>query len=181
MIPYFFETANRIISQDLSEKLIEISFNNLEKFISYKSKLTPGLVDGNNFLYGPLLDSLDEIKKITNSCSLSCFPMIIMHKPMVKVIKHRDDPNKRNTVLSTPLFPNKEYVSTNFWEKDQNGVATLLAAVCVFTNNNSVFLNTNKIHNLENNDNYRLNLQFCFDEPFEHVTELYKENKLFNL
>jgi hypothetical protein len=185
MEPYFYKLKQDIVSKDLKDYIIDFTFNNLDKFISYKGKKV-NYEDGNNFYLGSALQDSKEINKIIQSCSLDCFPVIMLHKPNTKVIKHIDDPNRRNCVLSIPLYPRLSYPPTWFWKEEGNFVEwqfkdSELLATCNFDDMFPAFLNTQEIHSLKTLDSYRINLQFCFTEPFEIVVEKYKKNKLFNL
>jgi hypothetical protein len=105
--------------------------------------------------------------------SLECFPMIVLHKPNTKVVKHTDDPYKRNTVIITPIHPAIEYPPTYFWNEDK------IVDTCYFSKGSSIFFNTQHTHSLNNDSNeYRFNLQICFDEDFETVLKLYQNSML---
>ena len=99
-----------------------------------------------------------------------------MHKPNSEVIKHKDKKVGRDTVLMMPIHPITNYPSTNFWNQDKENLIT----ICEFTDNNSVFFNTQEIHSLHNNnDEYRINLQMCFEEDIQTVVDMYEADKLF--
>jgi len=184
MEPYFYKLKQDIFSKDLKDYIVNFTFNNLDKFISYKGKKV-NYEDGNNFYLGSALQDSSEITEVIRSCNLDCFPVIMMHKPNTKVIKHVDDPNGRNCVLSTPLYPNESYSPTWFWKGEGTFVEWQfkdleLLATCEFDDMMPAFLNTQKIHSLKTLDSYRINLQLCFKESFEVVVEKYKNNNLFN-
>jgi hypothetical protein len=172
MTPYFYNIERQLFSSELLNELESFVLSKLDSFLSYQ--LGDGKTDGNNYYYAEDLKAIPEIKSFIKNCHLECFPMIVLHKPNGKVIKHVDDPNKRNTVIITPIHPAAGYASTKFWQ-DENCVA-----VCEFNIGSSTFFNTQKTHSLTNNSNeYRFNLQLCFDEDFETVLKLYHNNMLF--
>ena len=172
MTPYFYNIEKQLFSSELLNELESFVLSKLDSFLSYQ--LGNGKTDGNNYYYAEDLKAIPEIKSFIKNCHLECFPMIVLHKPNGKVIKHVDDPNKRNTVIITPIHPAVGYASTKFWQ-DENYVA-----VCEFNIGSSTFFNTQKTHSLTNNSNeYRFNLQLCFNEDFETVLKLYHNNMLF--
>jgi hypothetical protein len=184
MIPYFYNLQAPLISEELGDKIVKIAMSNLDKFVSYKGQRT-GKSDNNNYYFGSLLTSEPEIQKLVCSCTLKCFPIIMLHYPNVKVIRHVDNPNKRNTVLVVPLFPKGSYSPTWFWqpkgpfdqweEEELEPVATV-----EFTDNIPVLLNTQKPHSLENTtDSYRVQLQLCFEDSFADVYEKLRTHTLF--
>ena len=174
MSQYFLNLNKRLISDELSNTLLEIANRKLESFIDYHGQLTNEW-DGNSYLYVDEISNNPDIVRIKNSCSLYFFTVIMMHKPNVTVKKHVDDPNNRNCLIITPLAPKENYAPTRFWEKgNPNPVA-----VCDFSDFNSALVNTQMIHDLENCESYRFNLQFCFNEPYQVVKELYEKGELF--
>jgi hypothetical protein len=184
MIPYFYKLQAPLISKELGEKIVKIALDNLDKFVSYKGQRT-GKFDNNNYYYGPLINDELEIQKLVTSCTLKCFPIMMVHYPHVKVIRHIDNPNKRNTVIAMPLFPEDSYSPTWFWqpkgpfeqweEEELEPVATV-----EFTENIPVLLNTQEVHSLENpTDSFRVQLQLCFENSFSDVYEKLRTNTLF--
>ena len=171
MTPYFYNIEKQLFSSELLNELESFVLSKLDSFLSYQ--LGDGKTDGNNYYYAEDLKAIPEIKSFIKNCYLDCFPMIVLHKPNGKVIKHVDDPNKRNTVIITPIYPAKEYTSTKFWQDDN------CVAVCEFNKGGSTFFNTQKTHSLTNSNEYRFNLQLCFNEDFETVLKLYNNNMLF--
>jgi hypothetical protein len=177
MLPYYLNLNKRLISDDLSETLLEIAKNHIDDFIDYKGQST-GILDGNSFLssfrHADLFNH-SEIEELKNSCTLKFFTLFMMHRPNTIVKIHADDPNGRNCIIITPLFPKINYVPTRFWEKDKKDPV----AVCHFDNFNSTLVNTQVLHDLKNIDSYRINLQFCFTESMEEVAHLYETGQLF--
>ena len=49
MLPYYLNLNKRLISNELSETLLEIAKNHIDNFINYRGQLT-GRKDGNSFL-----------------------------------------------------------------------------------------------------------------------------------
>ena len=132
MTPYFYNIEKQLFSSELLNELESFVLSKLDSFLSYQ--LGNGKTDGNNYYYAEDLKAIPEIKSFIKNCHLECFPMIVLHKPNGKVIKHVDDPNKRNTVIITPIHPAVGYASTKFWQ-DENCVA-----VCEFNIGSSTFL-----------------------------------------
>lgn len=175
MKPYFFDLNTRLFSEELLSEIKELVDNNLDFFVEYKFG-EDDQTDGNNYYYQNKLNDVNELQTIIKKCSLKCFPMIVLHKPNSQVIKHIDDPYERNTVIITPVHPKDDYSPTHFWNNDE----TEIVATCNFKQGQSMLFNTQKMHSLNNDsDEYRYNLQICFDEDFETVLKLYQENKLF--
>jgi hypothetical protein len=175
MLPYFLNLNERIINDEACLMLLEIANTNIESFLDYRGRLNNEF-DGNS-TYSLRNTLIPKIQELKNSCKLNFHSTLFMHRPNIIVKKHRDDPNKRNCVLVTPLAPKENYAHTNFFQNfnDEEPVAT-----CDFSNFNSVFLNTRQFHSLKNYDVYRFNVQFCFNESFEVVTDLYQKGQLFN-
>ena len=172
MTPYFYNIEKQLFSSELLNELESFVLSKLDSFLSYQ--LGNGKTDGNNYYYADDLKAIPEIKSFIKNCHLDCFPMIVVHKPNVEVTKHVDSPNKRNTVIITPIHPAVGYSSTKFWQDDK------CVAVCEFNIGSSTFFNTQQTHSLTNNSNeYRFNLQLCFNEDFETVLKLYHNNMLF--
>ena len=183
MRPYFYKLSHSLISDTLKEKIIKLSNEQLGDFISYTGQRT-GKADGNHFYFGKLLNEDPDIISLISSCTLTCFPIIMLHYPNTKVLRHIDNPNKRNCVLLTPVFPKEDYTPTWFWNptgefdtwEDQDLEP---AATCNFENQNSVLLNTQQPHSLTSNDSFRINFQLCFERSFDDVYEKLRQNTLF--
>jgi hypothetical protein len=174
MIPYFYNFNTTLFSESLIEEVTDLVTNRLDSFVAYKGK--DDVIDGNNYYCANDLKEISEIKSFIKKCSLQCFPVIMLHKPNSSVIKHIDDPNKRNTVIITPLSPILNFSPTYFWNNKED---TEPLVTCNFSKNVSVLFNTQKIHSLINNSNeYRIGLQMCFHESFETILNLYQNGKL---
>jgi len=176
MLPYFLNLNERIIDDETCSLLLEIANKNIESFKVYRGKIN-GELDGNASYSSEEVASISKIQNLKKSCKLDFYPLIMMHRPNIIVKKHKDDPNKRNCVMVTPLSPKENYAPTAFFKCHY---AEDSVAICEFLNFNSVFLNTQQIHSLKNYDDYRFNLQFCFNESFEIVTDLYQKGQLFS-
>ena len=174
MLPYFLNLNKRFISDDLAKTILTLAEKNKKHFIHYRMQST-GLPDGNAYLTLRAPFTIPGIEKIKSSCSLELLPLVMMHVPNVVVDKHIDDPNKRNCLLITPLSPKENYVPVHFWEED--GLEP--AATCEFEKFNSAIINTQVLHELTNGNEYRFNLQFCFNESFDEVIDLYQKGILF--
>jgi hypothetical protein len=190
MIPYFYKLQSTLISEELGDKVVKLALDNLDKFVSYKGQKT-GIEDNNNYYFGPLLSQEPEIQRLVGSCTLECFPIIMLHRPNIKVIRHVDNPNRRNTVLSIPLFPKGSYSPTWFWKPKESfekwslfekleEIELELVATVDFTDNMPVLLNTQKVHSLDNlTESFRVQIQLCFGDSFEAVYEKLRTNTLF--
>ena len=178
MTPYFYNIEKQLFSSELLNELESFVLSKLDSFLEYQGG-DGGIKQGNfgnDYYYSEDLKKIPEIKSLIKNCHLDCFPMIVVHKPNVEVTKHVDSPNKRNTVIITPIHPAVGYSSTKFWQDDK------CVAVCEFNIGSPTFFNTQKTHSLTNNSNeYRFNLQLCFDEDFETVLKLYHNNMLFKV
>lgn len=172
MIPYFYNLEKQIFSDSLINELEIFVKNNLDSFVEYRGD--DDEIDGNNYYYSKELKAIPEIKSFMKKSSLECFPMIVLHKPNSRVIKHTDDPYKRNTLIITPIHPRTDYHPTYFWSGDR------LVATCEFSKGSPVLFNTQMTHSLNNDsDEHRFNLQLCFNEDFETVLKLYQLDMLF--
>lgn len=172
MLPYFYKLDKRLISKETSDFLIKFVLENINKFI--KNIPDSGFPEGNNHYFGKELLDIKEIQKLKNSCSINFYPVIYLQKPNDIVIPHIDNKKYRRSTLIHPLYPLENYSPTYFWGNDANPVA-----VCEFNDRLPAFLNVDKYHSLKNNNTYRFNLQFSFQENFDTVISLYQQNKLF--
>lgn len=177
MIPYFFDLGFSIFSHEEKEEILEVANVNRKKFISYISK--QGVKDGNELWKGDDLSRLPCIKKYLDSCNIEIFAMLVMHLPGVSIVKHIDEPNRRNCAISTPIRPFLNYPPTYYFSSRES---TTPVAVATFPKMNSCLLNTQEFHSLKNTStDFRLNVQLAFNDPFEVVVDLIKNKKLFNL
>jgi len=175
MSPYFFHLKKSLIIEETKKQIYDLTFKYIDSFISYKSQ-AHNREDGNNYLSPKELRDILELRLLIDSLSIKAFPLILMHKPNSKVVRHKDDPNKRNTVIIIPISDINEYTPTFFWH---NLETMRPSAICNPTEKGIIF-NTQKYHSLSNNkDSYRINFQLCFNEPFDHIVELYENDKLF--
>jgi hypothetical protein len=100
-----------------------------------------------------------------------------MHKPRRIVKNHIDEANKRKTVLITPIHPSDGYVPAYYYNSQTD---TEPVAACYYSRGQAVLFNTQKWHSVNNTtDEYRFNLQICFDVDFEIMLDLYQNNKFF--
>ncbi len=183
MKPYFYKLNKHLIGDEAKAQLIDLAFKNIEQFNAYVGKAT-GQKDGNCYYTGALFRECEELVSLVARCSIFCYPLFMLHHPYTKVPKHMDDKNHRNCILVTPLFPQENYAPTRFWEtlrnfEEQQKQESSLLAVCDFSDTMPVLLNTQVVHDLETKEGFRLNLQLCFNEPFEVVAELIEQDRLF--
>ena len=167
MLPYFYKLNKRIISDSLSQKLIEYFYDNENNFSS--------IPDGNWYLLSEEVKEFKEVSELIKSCSIRCNVVLLKHLPNTQITRHVDGGWYRRSVLATPLLPYKDYPSTYFYENEYDDAVTAID----FTDRNSVLFNTNKYHDLKVNDLVRVNFQMVFSETFENVYNLILEDKLF--
>jgi hypothetical protein len=114
MFPYFHKFNKRIISDELSQKLIEYFYDNENDFIS--------LPDGNWYLARQEIKEFKEVSELIKSCNGACYGVVfIMQLPNTVVPRHVDGPSFRRSVLATPLLPYTNYPSTHFYENEYDG------------------------------------------------------------
>jgi hypothetical protein len=175
MYPYFYELSISYFSEDEKYEIIEVSKKNEDLFIRYKS--IQGVLDGNELWKGEELSSLPCVNKYLKACTIECFPMFVRHSPGAIVIKHVDEPNKRDCVIAVPLLPKSGYAPTAYFNSREEAEPVAIAR---FPNLTPCLLNTQQVHGLINRSNEtRLNFQFAFNKSFDHVKNLIEENKLF--
>ena len=169
MFPYFHKFNKRIISDELSQKLIEYFYDNENNFIS--------LPDGNWYLARQEIKEFKEVSELIKSCNGACYGVVfIMQLPNTVVPRHVDGPSFRRSVLATPLLPYTNYPSTYFYENEYDDAVASID----FSDRNSVLFNTSKFHDLKANDSIRVNFQMVFSDTFEDVYKRVIEDKLFN-
>ncbi len=167
MFPYFYKLNKRIISDALSEKLIDYFYANENNFSS--------IPDGNWYLLSDEVSKFTEVLELKNSCNIWCNVVLLKHLPNTQITRHVDGGWYRKSVLATPLLPYDNYPSTFFYDNEYDEAK----ATIDFSDRNSVLFNTNKYHDLKTNNFVRLNFQMVFSEPFEVVHNLLLEDKLF--
>jgi hypothetical protein len=184
MIPYFFPTNEHFLSYNCKNNLIDESFERIDDFVSYVGQ-GASRDTGINFLRDQIVEH-QEIKDLVNSCSLKCYPVVLMVLPHTKLSRHVDDPNKRNCVLSIPLYPTANFPPMWFWKpegitlQDWQTNNLELLATCNFENMTAAFLNTQQVHSVHTFDDYRFNFQLCFNDSFEIVVDKYQQKNLFD-
>jgi hypothetical protein len=174
MEPYYYFIEDNIISAEAKEYAKNWATDNKDMFNSYIMKGL-NIPDNNNYLNWTDIHTSEEIKSLHERCSFKILVYLIMHKPNHTVATHKDSSYLRTSIISIPLLPEKDYAETNFFNEDKEMVATANLG-----NMQPAILNTQIFHNVVNNDNYRFNLQLCFEETFETVVEKYKSKELFD-
>jgi hypothetical protein len=176
MIPYFYDLEFSLFSSEEKEKILEVANKNKNNFINYVAK--SGYKDGNELWKGDELSNLPFVRKYLDSCSIDVFAMFVRHSPRVTVVKHTDEPNKRNCVIATPIRPLIDYSPTYYYTSRESSDPI---AVATFPKLNSCLLNTQEVHALTNtSDETRINIQLAFNDSFDVVLNLIKQKKLFN-
>jgi hypothetical protein len=177
MNSYFYQLDIPILTESEKDKLVELATFHNDDFKAYVS--VRNVIDGNETWRDTDLYELPFIKRLTENCTLPCIPVFVRHQPAAKVIKHTDDPNKRNTVLSIPLTPKVGYSPTYFFTSREE---TKPAAIATFPNLNACLLNTQEVHGLINtSSDMRINFQLAFNESFELVREMIINKTLFTI
>jgi hypothetical protein len=175
MLPYFFNLETSLFSFEEKDEILEIANKNRKNFIGYVSK--KGFKDGNDLWKGDELSTLPCIKNYLDSCNIEVFAMLVRHAPGITVIKHIDEPNRRNCAIATPIRPFFDY-SPTYYFSDRESVTPI--ATATFPNLNSCLLNTQEVHALRNySKETRINVQLAFNESFDVVCDLIKNNRLF--
>jgi hypothetical protein len=174
MEPYFYNLENHLFSID-ERKVIETTFrDNIQKFTAYID--FRGDIDDNNILKHRELSSNKSISRILSSLNIRPRSIIgLMHKPNTILKRHIDD--TRHGVIICPIYPLPgHYTSTDFYKlySDNNYTCS-----CIFPDNIPAIINTQEIHSVNNINDYRFNLQFCFNEDFSYLVQQYKQGKLF--
>jgi hypothetical protein len=175
---YFYQLDTPILKEEEKDELVELTLLHKNNFKAYASMKT-GTIDGNQSWRYYNLFGKSFITRLTENCNLSCIPLFIRHQPGVEVIRHIDDPNNRNTVLSIPLTPKVGYPPTYFFASREETDPVEIAS---FPNLNACLLNTQKLHSLVNTaTTLRINFQLCFNEPFDQVRKMIINKTLFNV
>jgi len=175
---YFYQLETPILHQAEKDELIALALSHDNDFKSYVA-MSSGITDGNQLWRDVDLYEKPFVKRLTDNCNIPCFPVFVRHQPNVRVIKHTDDPNKRNTVLSMPLTPKVNYPPTYFFVSREEPKPIAIAR---FPELNACLLNTQEVHALINTaDELRINFQLCFNDTFEVVREMIINKTLFKI
>jgi hypothetical protein len=164
-----------LLTDEEKEILVSKALADDENFFAYKGQKT-GKPDGNFIYVRGFLRETDFVQRIVRSCTIECYPLIMKHYPGTPVPIHVDNPNGRNCIIITPLIPKTDYVPTLFWK---NFDATEPYDIADFSDGNSILINTQSLHSLNNNDNLRMNFQICFESDFKTVAEKLDNGTLF--
>lgn len=187
MSPYFYQFVHDLLSEKSRDLLRNLADENNDLFFQYQSATT-GTIDNNCYLTVRTLpeftkEKYSEIFDLLDSCVLANYPIIMMHFPGIHVPMHRDDPNRRNCVISIPIQPVKGYSPTHFYKlksEQSHAINRQPIASAEFINGYPCLLNTQELHGLTNQSSQkRYNFQICFHESWEVVYNLVLENKLF--
>jgi hypothetical protein len=171
---FYYNLPCRLISEDGLNGLRKLGLSNLKNSREYIVH-DNGLPDGNRF-YKLGLNAIKDVKRLVNTCSIPCYPMLVIHAPGAVITKHTDDPNKRNCTILQPLYPITGYTNTIFYDS----INSLTGHIADFQNFMPKIFNTQAVHSVENTSLvYRFNLQLCFSEPIAVVVQLWETNTLF--
>lgn len=160
MRPYF--ESFEIFSRDEIQEIENLCVSYISQFFEYTTNR--GNKDGNRIC----IPEQKPFLKYLNKFSFDCHAMFMHHKPDVQVIRHVDDPNKRNCVLITPLYNNSKISPCYFYENDHVETPT---ATCHYEYGKSTLINTQQYHDLKNNENERYSFHVCFENDFDEVVK----------
>jgi hypothetical protein len=182
MHPYFQNLDRQLFTEEEKLSLVLFFSNNHGNFYQYKNNL--GELDDNNVHYSISNLHLPPVARVLIELNIRPTAVVgLMHKPNIKLIRHKDEKDMRRTVIICPLSPAPGlYTPTHFYKLKEGCTRardTEWAAACTFDNGVPAIVNTRQFHDLTNNDSYRYNLQFCFSQSFEEITGLYLEGRLF--
>jgi hypothetical protein len=188
MHPYFQNLKKQLFSQEEKDFLRDFFSKNQTDFFQYQTE--GGEHDGNMVHYSKSSVDLPPVKRVLKDMTLQPTVVVgLMHKPNIKVIRHRDENDLRRTVIICPLSPDPSlYAPTHFYELKEGvtkltfvdaAIDTEWAATCNWEDGIPAIVNTKTFHDLVNNGSYRYNIQFCFKETFEEIVDLYNTGKLF--
>ncbi len=173
--PYFHKLSNHLIDNETRSILVSHALAKSDEFFAYKGQRT-GNEDGNYIFVRGFLREVEGVQKLMRACTVECYPLIMKQHSNLKGPIHVDNPNGRNCVIITPLIPEKDFVSTNFYTSFEDAVPV---ASVDYSDGLPALINTQRLHNLNNNDNLRMNFQLCFENSFNEIRNLLLENRLF--
>lgn len=173
--PYYYKLDFPLLTEQERDFLVRKTLEVDDEFFAYKGQNT-GKPDGNYIFVRGFLRETDFVQRMVQACTINCYPLIMKHYPGTPVPIHVDNPNGRNCVIITPLIPKADYVPTLFWDSFD---ATEPVDTADFSKGDSILINTQRLHSLNNNTNLRMNFQICFEKPFREVRDLLVEGKLF--
>lgn len=172
---YFYKLSNHLIDEETRSILISHATGKSDEFFAYKGQRT-GKEDGNYIFVRGFLKEVEGVQRLIRACTVECYPLIMKQHANLKGPIHIDNPNGRNCVIITPLIPEKDFVSTNFYTSFEDTVPIVSVD---YSDGLPALINTQRLHNLNNNDNLRMNFQLCFENSFNEIRNLLLANKLF--
>lgn len=182
MHPYFYNLSDQLLTPQDKVDLTTYFSGYKDAFYQYKN--AEGVHDDNR-IYSSFenLTQPAVIKIRKRLLVRTSFVVGLMHQPNIQLIRHMDEKKERSTVIICPLHPIPEfYTPTRFYKLRKDWKVfndSDLDAICTFPNGVPAIVNTQQVHDLENGNNYRFNLQFCFKESFDEIVNLYLTGKLF--
>lgn len=182
MHPYFYNLSEQILSQEEKDELVGYLKQNSESFYQYENK--HGEKDENNVLDIPGMAEHPIIIRAVDKFIIK--PTIVvglMHRPNAKLNRHIDELELRRTIIICPLAPTPDLYSPTYFYKLHDGAVRAidsdLAATCTFEDGLPAIVNTKTIHDIQNNECYRFNLQFCFQQTYREIVTAYINGNLF--
>jgi len=162
-MPYFHQLKSRITTAAWDQDILDYAAVNHDQF--YQIPYGLGW-DGNQLLRIDRESDLPWLEILRNQMPLSVTKFVLVrHDPGCRVMPHRDRNPMRSTVIATAITPRQHYADTVFWQGDQE------VARCCWSDQ-SVILDTQQTHSLENGLETRISFQLCFREPFDTVVNL---------
>lgn len=175
MDPFFYKLPFRLLDDKTENLIVEKAMENPSEFFAYKGQRT-GKEDGNYIFVRGFLREVEGVQRLMKACTVECYPLIMKQHSNLKGPIHVDNPNGRNCVIITPLVPKKDFVSTNFYTSFED---TVPVASVDYSDELPTLINTQRLHNVNNNDNLRMNFQLCFKNSFVEIRNLLLDGKLF--
>lgn len=175
MDPFFYKLPYRLLDDATENLLVQKAMENPDEFFAYKGQRT-GKEDGNYIFVRGFLREVEGVQRLMKACTVECYPLVMRQSPNTPGPIHIDNPNGRNCVIISPLLPKIDYVPTQFWESFDS---TVPLATADFSDRMPALINTQKLHNINNNNNLRMNFQLCFEKSFNEIRNLLIDEKLF--
>lgn len=164
----YFKSYQGIFSDQEIAELREMCDNLTGKHISYITD--KGNTDG-NYIYVPEDQSI--IQKYLDKFEQKTWGMFMYHPPYGKVIRHVDDAKSRDCCLLTPLYDVKNIAPCYFYDTYDETAPPV--ATCHYEYGKSTLINTQEIHNLENNENERHTFQVCFSKSIMDMHKIFEK------
>ena len=174
----FYQLTQRIISDNLTEQLINFSKEETTIFHKLWYLEKTGKIENQGYQVCVMTNLVSKFPEIVNIMKKFSVPpsqvAIVKQSKYTNAFIHTDGNHKRRAVLATPLTPLNGFSSTLFYKTTNEDS---LYQSCNYLDNCSAFLNTQKYHSVRTADQERLNFQFAFDMPYTEVISLVLDNR----